>query len=209
MLYLVLGCGIFLLAVVPYIAVKLKSAGQPVLTNKGLESIAVLAVVLITVAIVGITLTKDYKTEQAKKEAETKVLTLNRFIQSYTESAEAIKARHDFDWTVGDGDEADKVKIAVNKHCTFTLSLKKTPNKEVTGMTIVIGGDTDNKEAAEMLFVLYALVKTFNPEDDYKVIADFIAELIDAESGHEVQKGTVKYSQHRLGGNMLIFITCE
>lgn len=77
------------------------------------------------------------------------------------------------------------------------------------GMTIVIGGDTDNKEAAEMLFVLYALAKTFNPEDDYKVIADFIAELIDAESGHEVQKGTVKYSQHRLGGNILIFITCE
>lgn len=205
MLYLVLGCGIFLLAVVPYIAVKLKSAGQPVLTNKGLESIAVLAVVLITVAIVGITLTKEDEAD----ESVSKVMTLNRFIQSYTESAEAIKARHDFDWTIGDGDEADKVKIAVNKHCTFTLSLKKTPNKDVMGMTIVIGGDTDNKEAAEMLFVLYALAKTFNPEDDYKVIADFIAELIDAESGHEVQKGTVKYSQHRLGGNMLIFITCE
>ena len=205
MLYLVLGCGIFLLAVVPYIAVKLKAAGQPVLTNKGLESIAVLAVVLITVAIVGITLTKEDEAD----ESVSKVMTLNRFIQSYTESAEAIKARHDFDWTIGDGDEADKVKIAVNEHCTFTLSLKKTPNKEVMGMTIVIGGDTDNKEAAEMLFVLYALAKTFNPEDDYKVIADFIAELIDAESGHEVQKGTVKYSQHRLGGNMLIFITCE
>jgi len=205
MLYLVLGCGIFLLAVVPYIAVKLKAAGQPVLTNKGLESIAVLAVVLITVAIVGITLTKEDEAD----ESVSKVMTLNRFIQSYTESAEAIKARHDFDWTIGDGDEEDKVKIAVNKHCTFTLSLKKTPNKEVMGMTIVIGGDTDNKEAAEMLFVLYALVKTFNPEDDYKVIADFIAELIDAESGHEVQKGAVKYSQHRLGGNMLIFITCE
>lgn len=205
MLYLVLGCGIFLLAVVPYIAVKLKAAGQPVLTNKGLESIAVLAVVLITVAIVGITLTKENEAD----ESVSKVMTLNRFIQSYTESAEAIKARHDFDWTIGDGDETDKVKIAVNEHCTFTLSLKKTPNKEVTGMTIVIGGDTDNKEAAEMLFVLYALAKTFNPEDDYKVIADFIAELIDAESGHEVQKGAVKYSQHRLGGNMLIFITCE
>ena len=205
MLYLVLGCGIFLLAVVPYIAVKLKAAGQPVLTNKGLESIAVLAVVLITVAIVGITLTKEDEAD----ESVSKVMTLNRFIQSYTESAEAIKARHDFDWTIGDGDEEDKVKIAVNKHCTFTLSLKKTPNKEVMGMTIVIGGDTDNKEAAEMLFVLYALVKTFNPEDDYKVIADFIAELIDAESGHEVQKGAVKYSQHRLGGNILIFITYE
>lgn len=205
MLYLVLGCGIFLLAVVPYIAVKLKAAGQPVLTNKGLESIAVLAIVLITVAIAGITLTKDDEAD----ESLSKVLTLNRFIQSYTENAQAIKARHDFDWTIGDGDEADKVKIAVNEHCTFTLSLKKTPNKEVMGMTIVIGGDTDNKEAAEMLFVLYALVKTFNPQDDYKVIADFIAELIDAESGHEVQKGAVKYSQHRLGGNMLIFITCE
>ena len=205
MLYLVLGCGIFLLAVVPYIAVKLKAAGQPVLTNKGLESIAVLAIVLITVAIAGITLTKDDEAD----ESVSKVLTLNRFIQSYTENAQAIKARHDFDWTIGDGDEADKVKIAVNEHCTFTLSLKKTPNKEVMGMTIVIGGDTDNKEAAEMLFVLYALAKTFNPEDDYKVIADFIAELIDAESGHEVQKGAVKYSQHRLGGNMLIFITCE
>ena len=205
MLYLVLGCGIFLLAVVPYIAVKLKAAGQPVLTNKGLESIAVLAVVLITVAIVGITLTK----EDGADESVSKVMTLNRFIQSYTENAQAIKARHDFDWTIGDGDETDKVKIAVNEHCTFTLSLKKTPNKDVMGMTIVIGGDTDNKEAAEMLFVLYALAKTFNPEDDYKVIADFIAELIDAESGHEIQKGSVKYSQHRLGGNMLIFITCE
>ena len=209
MLYLVLGCGIFLLAIVPYIAVKLKAAGQPVLTNKGLESIAVLAVVLITVAIVGITLTKDYKTEQAKKEAETQVMTLNRFVKSYTENAQAIKARHDFDWTIGEGDAEDKVKIAVNKHCTFTLSLKKTPNKAVTGLPIVIGGDTDNKEAAEMLFVLYALAKTFNPEDDYEVIADFIAELIDAESGHEVQKGAVKYSQHRFGGNILIFITCE
>ena len=205
MLYLVLGCGIFLLAVVPYIAVKLKAAGQPVLTNKGLESIAVLAIVLITVAIVGITLTK----EDGADESVSKVMTLNRFIQSYTENAQAIKARHDFDWTIGDGDETDKVKIAVNEHCTFTLSLKKTPNKDVMGMTIVIGGDTDNKEAAEMLFVLYALAKTFNPEDDYKVIADFIAELIDAESGHEIQKGSVKYSQHRLGGNMLIFITRE
>ena len=205
MLYLVLGCGIFLLAVVPYIAVKLKAAGQPVLTNKGLESIAVLAIVLITVAIAGITLTKEDEAD----ESVSKVMTLNRFIQSYTENAQAIKARHDFDWTIGDGDETDKVKIAVNEHCTFTLSLKKTPNKDVMGMTIVIGGDTDNKEAAEMLFVLYALAKTFNPEDDYKVIADFIAELIDAESGHEVQKGTVKYSQHRLGGNILIFITCE
>ena len=67
MLYLVLCCGIFLLAVVPYIAVKLKAAGQPVLTNKGLESIAVLAIVLITVAIVGLTLTKDDKAEEVKK----------------------------------------------------------------------------------------------------------------------------------------------
>ena len=67
MLYLVLGCGILLLAVVPYIAVKLKAAGQPVLTNKGLESIAVLAIVLITVAIVGLTLTKDDKAEEVKK----------------------------------------------------------------------------------------------------------------------------------------------
>ena len=205
MLYLVLGCGIFLLAVVPYIAVKLKAAGQPVLTNKGLESIAVLAIVLITVAIAGITLTKD----DEEDESVSKVLTLNRFIQTYTENAQAIKARHDFDWTIEAGEKADSVKIKVNEHCIQTLSLKKTPNKEVMGMTIVIGGDTDNKEAAEMLFVLYALVKTFNPEDDYKVIADFIAELIDAESGHEVQKGTVKYSQHRLGGNILIFITCE
>lgn len=205
MLYLVLGCGIFLLAVVPYIAVKLKAAGQPVLTNKGLESIAVLAIVLITVAIAGITLTKDDEAD----ESLSKVLTLNRFIQSYTENAQAIKARHDFDWTIEAGEKADSLKIKVNEHCIQTLSLKKTPNKEVMGMTIVIGGDTDNKEAAEMLFVLYALVKTFNPEDDYKVIADFIAELIDAESGHEVQKGAVKYSQHRLGGNILIFITCE
>ena len=153
----------------------------------------------------GIAIDKDDEADDSVP----KVLTLNRFVKSYTENAEAIKARHDFDWTIGEGDEADKVKIAVNKHCIFTLSLKKTPNKEVMGMTIVIGGDTDNKEAAEMLFVLYALAKTFNPEDDYKVIADFIAELIDAESGHEVQKGTVKYSQHRLGGNILIFITCE
>ena len=67
MLYIVLGCGIVLLAVVPYIAVKLKAAGQPVLTNKGLESIAVLAIVLITVAIVGLTLTKDDKAEEVKK----------------------------------------------------------------------------------------------------------------------------------------------
>lgn len=31
MLYIVLGCGVVLLAVIPYIAVKLKAAGQPVL----------------------------------------------------------------------------------------------------------------------------------------------------------------------------------
>lgn len=205
MLYLVLCCGIFLLAVVPYLIVQLKKAGQPSFKNKGVIGITLIGVGAIIFALVGIAIDKDDEAD----ESVSKVLTLNRFIQSYTENAQAIKARHDFDWTIGDGDEADKVKIAVNEHCTFTLSLKKTPNKEVTGMTIVIGGDTDNKEAAEMLFVLYALAKTFNPEDDYKVIADFIAELIDAESGHEVQKGTVKYSQHRLGGNILIFITCE
>lgn len=205
MLYLVLCCGIFLLAVVPYLIVQLKKAGQPSFKNKGVIGITLIGVGAIIFALVGIAIDKDDEAD----ESVSKVLTLNRFIQSYTENAQAIKARHDFDWTIGDGDEADKVKISVNEHCTFTLSLKKTPNKEVTGMTIVIGGDTDNKEAAEMLFVLYALAKTFNPEDDYKVIADFIAELIDAESGHEVQKGTVKYSQHRLGGNILIFITCE
>lgn len=70
MLYVVLGCGIVLLAVVPYIAVKLKAAGQPVLTNKGLESIAVLAVILITVAIVGITLTKDDGVEEEVKKPQ-------------------------------------------------------------------------------------------------------------------------------------------
>lgn len=205
MLYLLVGCGIVLLAAVPYLIIKLKQDGQPVFTNKGVIIIALIGIGSIIIGLVGIAIDKDDGAETTVS----KDMTLNRFIQSYTENAQAIKARHDFDWTVGDGDEADKVKIAVNKHCTFTLSLKKTPNKEVTGMTIVIGGDTDNKEAAEMLFVLYALAKTFNPEDDYKVIADFIAELIDAESGHEVQKGAVKYSQHRLGGNMLIFITCE
>ena len=205
MLYLLVGCGIVLLAAVPYLIIKLKQDGQPVFTNKGVIIIALIGIGSIIIGLVGIAIDKDDGAETTVS----KDMTLNRFIQSYTENAQAIKARHDFDWTVGDGDEADKVKIAVNKHCTFTLSLKKTPNKEVTGMTIVIGGDTDNKEAAEMLFVLYALAKTFNPEDDYKVIADFIAELIDAESGHEVQKGAVKYSQHRLGGNMLIFITGE
>ncbi len=205
MLCLLVGCGIVLLAAVPYLIIKLKQDGQPVFTNKGVIIIALIGIGSIIIGLVGIAIDKDDGAETTVS----KDMTLNRFIQSYTENAQAIKARHDFDWTVGDGDEADKVKIAVNKHCTFTLSLKKTPNKEVTGMTIVIGGDTDNKEAAEMLFVLYALAKTFNPEDDYKVIADFIAELIDAESGHEVQKGAVKYSQHRLGGNMLIFITCE
>lgn len=70
MLYIVLGCGIVLLAVVPYIAVKLKAADQPVLTNKGLESIAVLAVILITVAIVGITLTKDDGVEEEVKKPQ-------------------------------------------------------------------------------------------------------------------------------------------
>ena len=205
MLYLVLGCGIFLLAVVPYLIVQLKKAGQPSFKNKGVIGITLIGVGAIIFALVGIAIDKDDEADASVP----KVLTLNRFIQSYTENAQAIKARHDFDWTIEAGEKADSVKIKVNEHCIQTLSLKKTPNKEVMGMTIVIGGDTDNKEAAEMLFVLYALVKTFNPEDDYKVIADFIAELIDAESGHEVQKGTVKYSQHRLGGNMLIFITCE
>ena len=205
MLYLVLGCGIFLLAVVPYLIVQLKKAGQPSFKNKGVIGITLIGVGAIIFALVGIAIDKDDEADASVP----KVLTLNRFIQSYTENAQAIKARHDCDWTIEAGEKADSVKIKVNEHCIQTLSLKKTPNKEVMGMTIVIGGDTDNKEAAEMLFVLYALVKTFNPEDDYKVIADFIAELIDAESGHEVQKGTVKYSQHRLGGNMLIFITCE
>ena len=36
MLYLVLCCGIFLLVVVPYIAVKLKAAGQPVLKGSSI-----------------------------------------------------------------------------------------------------------------------------------------------------------------------------
>lgn len=67
MLYVVLSCGVVLLAVVPYIAVKLKAAGQPVFTNKGLGAIAVIAVAFITVAIVGITLTKD---DEVEEEAE-------------------------------------------------------------------------------------------------------------------------------------------
>lgn len=205
MLYLVLCCGIFLLAVVPYLIVQLKKAGQPSFKNKGVIGITLIGVGAIIFALVGIAIDKDDEADDSVP----KVLTLNRFVKSYTENAEAIKARHDFDWTIGEGDEADKVKIAVNKHCIFTLSLKKTPNKEVMGMTIVIGGDTDNKEAAEMLFVIYAIIKTFNPEYDYKEIANFVSDLTGTESGYEVQKGAVKYSQHRLGGNMLIFITCE
>lgn len=208
MLYLLLGCGIFLLAVVIYFAIKLKAAEQPIFTNKGLESLAIMGIVIITIASIGLTLREDDKAPPAAEETA-KVLTLNRFIQSYTENAQAIKARHDFDWTVEAGEKADSVKIKVNEHCIQTLSLKKTPNKEVIGMTIVIGGDTNDKEAAEMLFVLYALVKTFNPELDYKLIADFISDLTEAESGYEIYKGTVRYSVHRLGGNLLLFITCE
>ncbi|UTC47749.1 hypothetical protein [Treponema vincentii] len=82
------------------------------------------------------------------------------------------------------------VGIAINKHCIFKITLKKTSSKEVIGMTIVIGGDTDDKEEAEMLFVLYAITKAFNPEYDYKEIAAFISDLSGAKSRYEIYKFT-------------------
>ena len=83
MLYLVLCCGIFLLAVVPYLIVQLKKAGQPSFKNKGVIGITLIGVGAIIFALVGIAIDKD---DEADDSVPT-VLTLNRFVKSYTENA--------------------------------------------------------------------------------------------------------------------------
>ncbi len=150
----------------------------------------------------------DHKEKVVTKTDTSKVLTLPDFIKSYTENAKAINARYDFDWTVSTGEKLDSIKIHVNEYCAMSLSVNKTNNKEIKGMTIAIG-DTDEKSAVEILAILYALVQTFNPEGDYGSVPAFVSDFVNQESEYKIKKGKVEYSLTKFSGNTVIFIICE
>lgn len=165
--------------------------------------------------IIGISVLFLYKPDTVSKEqvsnkiTDSKILTLQNFIKSYTKNAKAINAKYDFDWTVKTGEKADTINIKLNEYCSILIGLKKTKSNDVSSTTIVIGGDADETTTLEILAVLYAFVQTFNPEQGFGEVPAFVSDLVNQKSGYEVKRGGVIYSLNMVAGNIIIMMSYD
>lgn len=165
--------------------------------------------------IIGISVLFLYEPDTVSKEqvsnkiTDSKILTLQNFIKSYTKNAKAINAKYDFDWTVKTGEKADTINIKLNEYCSILIGLKKTKSNDVSSTTIVIGGDADETTTLEILAVLYAFVQTFNPEQEFGEVPVFVSDLVNQKSGYEVKRGGVIYSLNMVAGNIIIMMSYD
>lgn len=213
MLYILIIVGVFLIGIVPYLAIKGKKAQDKKGFRKAFVSIASIGIVAIVIGVVGLQfqdIDNNVKKENASnKPAGSNILTLKDFIKSYTENAKAINAKYDFDWAVKTGEKADTIKIKLNEYCSILIGLKKTKSNDVSSTTIVIGGDADETTTLEILAVLYAFVQTFNPEQEFGEVPAFVSDLVNQKSGYEVKRGGVIYSLNMVAGNIIIMMSYD
>lgn len=213
MLYILIVIGVFLIGIVPYLAIKGKNAPDKNGFRKALVSMASIGIVAIVIGVIGLQfqdVDNNAKKENASNKASTSnILPVKNFIKSYTENAKAINAKYDFDWTVKTGEKADTINIKLNEHCSILIGLKKTKSNDVSSATIVIGGNADEKNTLEILAVLYAFVQTFNPEQEFGEVPAFVSDFVNQKSGYKVKRGDVIYSLNMVAGNIIIMMSYD